>query len=63
MAIAPGHPLAIEAAAKDPGAAKFIAECKAGGTSAAEIETAGKKGYPTGFSVKHPLDPSWTLPV
>ena len=32
----------------DPKAAAFIAECKAGGTSAAEIETAEKMGFETG---------------
>ena len=35
----------------------------AGGTSAAEIETAEKKGFDTGIEVVHPLDPEWRLPV
>ena len=35
----------------------------AGGTSAAEIETAEKKGFETGVEVVHPLDPEWRLPV
>ena len=34
-----------------------------GGTSAAEIETAEKKGFETGLEVVHPLDPEWRLPV
>ncbi|MGH6658239.1 MAG: leucine--tRNA ligase, partial [Sphingomicrobium sp.] len=63
VAISPGHPLALKAAASDPGAASFVAECQAGGTSAAEIETAGKKGYLTGLSAQHPLDRDWHLPV
>ncbi|MEO7564263.1 MAG: leucine--tRNA ligase [Sphingomicrobium sp.] len=63
VAIAPGHPLALLAAENDPSAASFLEECKAGGTSAAEIETAGKKGHLTGFSVRHPLDPDLQLPI
>ena len=42
---------------------KFIAECRRGGTSAAEIETAEKKGFDTALEVVHPLDPDWRLPV
>src|SRR4051795_5372895 len=45
VAVAADHPIAAAAAESDPKAAEFIAECKAGGTSAAEIETAEKKGY------------------
>src|SRR6059058_4920147 len=44
VAVAAGHSIALAAALSDPEAAAFIAECKAGGTSAAEIETAEKKG-------------------
>ncbi len=50
-------------AAEDPEAAKFVAECRAGGTSAAEIETAEKRGYRTAVEAVHPLDPDWRLPV
>ena len=63
MAIAPDHPLAAEAGAKDPALAAFIEECRRIGTSVAAIETAEKKGYDTGLRVKHPFDDSWTLPV
>jgi leucyl-tRNA synthetase len=63
VAVAADHPLAQALAARDPKAAEFIAECRAGGTSAAEIETAEKKGYATGLEVVHPLDPEWRLPV
>ena len=63
VAVAPGHPLALAAAAADEGARDFIEECRTGGTSAAEIETAEKKGYRTGFEVVHPLDAEWRLPV
>jgi leucyl-tRNA synthetase len=63
VAIAAGHPIAQAIAATDPEAASFIEECRAGGTSAAEVETAEKKGYKTALEVVHPLDPSWKLPV
>jgi leucyl-tRNA synthetase len=63
VALAPDHPLAAAIAEKDPKAAEFIAECKAGGTSAAEIETAEKKGYRTSIEVAHPFDPDWRLPL
>jgi len=63
VAVAADHPIAKALASTDSKAAEFIAQCKAGGTSAAEIETAEKKGYATGVEVIHPLDPDWRLPV
>ena len=63
VAVAAEHPLAQAVGEADPKARKFIDECRAGGTSAAEIETAEKKGYLTGLEVVHPLDPEWRLPV
>jgi leucyl-tRNA synthetase len=63
VAVAADHPLALAAAAADPDAAAFIAECKAGGTSAATFETADKKGFRTAVEVIHPLDPESRLPV
>ena len=63
MAIAADHPLAKKAAEKNPALADFIAEIKRSGTSAAEIETAEKKGFDTGIRVVHPFDETWTLPV
>ena len=63
VAVAADHPIAQALASSDPKAAAFVAKCKAGGTSAAEIETAEKKGYATGIEVVHPLDPEWRLPV
>jgi leucyl-tRNA synthetase len=62
-AISSDHPIALALAATDDGAAAFIAACKAGGTTAAELETAEKKGYDTGLSVIHPLDPDRKLPL
>ncbi|HEY3947931.1 leucine--tRNA ligase [Phenylobacterium sp.] len=63
VAIAADHPLAQKAAAADPRAAAFIAECKKGGASQAEIDTAEKLGFDTGVRVRHPFDESWELPV
>ncbi len=62
VAVAADHPIA-QAMAGDPAVAEFIAACKAGGTSAAEIETQEKLGYDTGIRATHPLDPSIQLPV
>jgi leucyl-tRNA synthetase len=62
-AISPDHPIALELAQGDAALAAFIAECKRGGTTAAEIETAEKKGFDTGRTVAHPLDPDWHLPL
>jgi len=54
-AVAPEHPLAAHAAQTNPEVAAFIAECKAGGTTEAEIATQEKKGVATGLTVLHPL--------
>ncbi|HET7708577.1 MAG TPA: leucine--tRNA ligase [Sphingomicrobium sp.] len=63
VAVSPDHPLAAAFAEGRPELAAFIAECKQGGTTAAEIETQEKKGFDTGASVIHPLDSDWRLPV
>ncbi|MBI1197354.1 MAG: leucine--tRNA ligase [Phenylobacterium sp.] len=63
VGVAADHPLAEAVAAKDPKAAAFIAECRKGAATEAEIETAEKIGYDTGLKVKHPFDPNWELPV
>jgi leucyl-tRNA synthetase len=55
LAVAAEHPLAAAAAARNPDAAAFIAECRAMGTSEAVIEQAEKKGFDTGFRVVHPF--------
>ncbi|RVT92644.1 leucine--tRNA ligase [Sphingomonas crocodyli] len=62
-AIAADHPIAQALAANNPELAAFIEDCKRTGTAAAEIETAEKKGFDTGLSVTHPLDPTWKLPL
>ena len=62
-AISPDHPMAKALEAKDPAIAAFVAECRKGGTSAEAVETAEKLGMDTGLFVRHPLDPTWELPV
>ncbi|WHO73604.1 leucine--tRNA ligase [Rhizobium sp. BT03] len=63
LAIAADHPLAKDAAAKNADIEAFCEECRRAGTSLAALETAEKKGVDTGIRVRHPLDPSWELPV
>ncbi len=63
LAIAADHPMAREASATNPDVDAFCQECRHAGTSLAALETAEKKGIDTGIRVKHPLDPSWELPV
>ena len=63
MAIAPDHPLAQAAAAKNAKLAEFIAETKRIGTAQEIIDTAEKQGFDTGIRAIHPFDPTWKLPV
>ncbi len=55
VAVAAEHPVAQRVAAKSAEAQAFIEECKRGGTTAAELETAEKLGFDTGFKVLHPF--------
>ncbi len=54
-AVAPEHPLAAHAAAGNPAIAAFIEQCRAGGTTEAELATRDKLGMATGLFVTHPL--------
>ncbi len=54
-AVAPEHPLAVQAAKSRPEVAAFITECALGGTTEAALATQEKKGVATGLSVTHPL--------
>jgi leucyl-tRNA synthetase len=56
MGVAPDHPIARALAATDPAAAAFVAECRKGGSTQAEIEQAEKVGFDTGLKVIHPFD-------
>jgi len=55
VAVAAEHPLAADAAKRNPRLAEFVEECKRGGVQEAEIATQEKKGMPTGMFVAHPL--------
>ncbi|MFO1505824.1 MAG: leucine--tRNA ligase [Lysobacterales bacterium] len=55
LAIAAEHPLAAEAARRDPRVGAFIGELKRGGVSEAELETQEKTGIDTGMFALHPL--------
>ena len=55
VAVAPEHPIALAAAARDANLAEFIEQCKQGGVTEAELATREKDGRPTGFTVEHPL--------
>jgi leucyl-tRNA synthetase len=54
-AVAAEHPLATEAARRDPKLAAFVDECKRGSVMEADVATMEKKGMPTGLFVSHPL--------
>ena len=55
-AVAPEHPLATHAALRNKKLAAFIADCKAGGTTEAELATRDKLGMATGLRRHPPAD-------
>lgn len=55
LAVAAGHPLAIEAAQGNDELTAFLEECKLGGTAEADIATMEKKGCATGRTAIHPI--------
>ncbi len=55
VAVAAEHPLAREAAQRDPAVAAFIEDCRKGGVSEAEIETLEKRGIALGLEAVHPV--------
>lgn len=63
IAVAADHPLAAKLAEQDSALRAFIAQCRCGATSAAELETAEKKGFQTGLEVLHPFDQNRKVPV
>ncbi len=63
VGVAPDHPLAERLAHGNPELAQFIEDCRKGGATEAEIETAEKRGRDTGLRVRHPFDRERTLPV
>jgi len=56
LGLAPDHPISQKLAAADPAVAAFVAECRKGGASTADIEQAEKIGWDTGLKVTHPFD-------
>ncbi len=63
IGISPDHPLARALEADNPDLAAFNADCRRMGTSEEELERAEKRGFDTGLTARHPLDPNWELPV
>ncbi|WEK57794.1 MAG: leucine--tRNA ligase [Candidatus Brevundimonas phytovorans] len=55
VGLAPDHPISKQLAEADPRVAAFVAECRKGGASQAEIEQAEKIGWDTGLKVVHPF--------
>ena len=55
VAVAPEHPLALDAAKNNAELAAFIEECKHIETSEAAMETMEKKGVATGLQATHPI--------
>ena len=55
LAVAAEHPLAVEAAAREPKLQAFLDECRRSGTSEAALETMEKKGLPLGLEALHPV--------
>jgi leucyl-tRNA synthetase len=63
VGIAADHPLAERLGADNPTVAAFIAECRKGGSTEADIEAGEKRGVFTGLEVVHPFDPTRRLPL
>ncbi len=63
IGISPDHPLAKALEKSREDVAAFNAECRRLATNEEALEKAEKKGFDTGLKVRHPLDPTWELPV
>ena len=63
IGVSPDHPLAERLAATQPEVAAFVAECRTGAASEADIEAGEKKGVFTGLEVEHPFEPGRRLPL
>ncbi len=62
-AISSDHPLAKELEKTNADIAAFNTECRQMDTTEEAFETAEKKGFNTGITVKHPFNDAWELPV
>ncbi|HSM41185.1 MAG TPA: leucine--tRNA ligase [Afifellaceae bacterium] len=63
MALSPDHPVSAQCAKENPELAAFIEQCRRMGTTAEAIETAEKRGFDTGLTVRHPVVEGKLLPV
>ena len=63
LGISPDHPLAKALEAENPDLAAAVTAMRKGGTTEEALEKAEKLGFDTGLRVRHPLDPTWELPV
>jgi leucyl-tRNA synthetase len=55
VAVAPEHPLAAVAAARNAAVAEFVARARLGSVMEADLATMDKEGVATGLTVTHPL--------
>ncbi len=62
LAVAAEHPLATKAALDNPELAAFIEQCRHAAVAEAAVETAEKRGHPTGLFARHPLS-GQTVPI
>jgi leucyl-tRNA synthetase len=63
IGVAADHPLAQALAADNADVAAFVAQCRQGAATEADLETAEKLGLDTGVAVAHPFVPERNLPV
>ncbi|WP_323769735.1 leucine--tRNA ligase [Antarctobacter sp.] len=63
LGVSPDHPLVKMLEKDNPELAAAVAEMRKGGTTEEALEKAEKLGFDTGLTVRHPLDPSWEIPV
>ncbi|MFS2316488.1 leucine--tRNA ligase [Maricaulis sp. D1M11] len=63
VALAPDHEIVKALADKNPQIADYVAQCQKMGNTEEEIEKAPKLGVDLGFTVTHPLDDKWEIPV
>ncbi|ATP12963.1 leucine--tRNA ligase [Bartonella henselae] len=63
LALSVDHPLAQALAQKDKALEFFIENCRSGGTTTAELETAEKQGFRTSLVAVHPFDVAVHIPV
>ncbi len=55
LALAPEHPVALQAAGGDPKLKAFLDECRRSTVAEADLATMDKKGYPLGICAIHPI--------